>query len=352
MAKCITIADIAQKLNLSRNTVSKALNGKHVPDKTKREVLQAAAELGYKSFPSLDNAYINLSGKNILLISSNMLMNIPFHVHVMRGMENELAKLNMGLLRYTISAISPMENLKEYIEKFEVDGILCMEFFKKNLIEQVLSLGLPTVFLDFSCERIESPYPYDVVMMENLSSVKEYCIDLAESGCRSFGFVGDIKNCLSFYERFLGMQCALQEKNIVYNPKNNVLADNALPYNNIAKLAKLIKHCELPDCFVCANDFLALMLLDALNTLEIHVPERIKVLGYENSAESKISKPTLSTINVNKTNLGKELKTFNRRIGSQSIMVIINVYKILQLTLGYIRFKSNLRTNSFGTLPC
>ena len=68
MAKCITIADIAQKLNLSRNTVSKALNGKHVPDKTKREVLQAAAELGYKSFPSLDNAYINLSGKNILLI--------------------------------------------------------------------------------------------------------------------------------------------------------------------------------------------------------------------------------------------------------------------------------------------
>lgn len=49
------------------------------------------------------------------------------------------------------------------------------------------------------------------------------------------------------------------------------------------------------------------MLLDALNTLEIHVPERIKVLGYENSAESKISKPTLSTINVNKTNLGKEL---------------------------------------------
>ena len=78
-------------------------------------------------------------------------------------------------------------------------------------------------------------------------------------------------------------------------------------YNNIAKLAKLIKHCELPDCFVCANDFLALMLLDALNTLEIHVPERIKVLGYENSAESKISKPTLSTINVNKTNLGKEL---------------------------------------------
>lgn len=131
MAKCITIADIAQKLNLSRNTVSKALNGKHVPDKTKREVLQAAAELGYKSFPSLDNAYINLSGKNILLISSNMLMNIPFHVHVMRGMENELAKLNMGLLRYTISAISPMENLKEYIEKFEVDGILCMEFFKK-----------------------------------------------------------------------------------------------------------------------------------------------------------------------------------------------------------------------------
>ena len=308
MKSCVTINDIAQKLNLSRNTVSKALNGKHVPAKTRQAVLLAASELGYKSFPNPDLSYTNYSGKKVLLLSANMLMNIPFHIHVMRGLENELSAVNMSLLRYTISPVSPVETLKEYIEKFEVDGIVCMELFSKDLIEQTLSLNLPTVFLDFTQERIESSYRYDVVMMENFNTIKEYCTDLYDKGaCKNFGFVGDIRHCLAFYERYLGMQCALLERGIPLNPRNNILADNNLPYNNLTKLTKLIRKCELPDCFICANDFLALTLLDALNMLGIQVPEQIKIIGFENSAESKISKPTLSTININKINLGKEL---------------------------------------------
>ena len=238
-----------------------------MPAKTRQAVLLAASELGYKSFPNPDLSYTNYSGKKVLLLSANMLMNIPFHIHVMRGLENELSAVNMSLLR-----------------------------------------NLPTVFLDFTQERIESSYRYDVVMMENFNTIKEYCTDLYDKGaCKNFGFVGDIRHCLAFYERYLGMQCALLERGIPLNPRNNILADNNLPYNNLTKLTKLIRKCELPDCFICANDFLALTLLDALNMLGIQVPEQIKIIGFENSAESKISKPTLSTININKINLGKEL---------------------------------------------
>ena len=35
MSDTIKISDIAEKLGISRNTVSKALNGKYVPEKTK-----------------------------------------------------------------------------------------------------------------------------------------------------------------------------------------------------------------------------------------------------------------------------------------------------------------------------
>ena len=50
MKKSVTIQDIANALNLSRNTVSKALNGKHVPIKTRNTVINAAVEMGYKSY--------------------------------------------------------------------------------------------------------------------------------------------------------------------------------------------------------------------------------------------------------------------------------------------------------------
>lgn len=308
MSETIKISDISAKLGISRNTVSKALNGKYVPDKTKEAVLAAAAELGYKSFPKTDHSYLRMSGKKILLLSSKMLMNIPFHIHVMRGVELELAQLNLELLRYTISSATPLENLKSYIEKFKVDGILCIEFFDKHLIEQVLSLNLPTVFMDFCINRISSSYNYDVVMMENTDSVKECCLHILDSSCcKSFGYVGDIKNCLSFNQRFMGMREAMFMRDLPFNPRSNILVEDDLPYNDIGKLANLIRRLDLPDCFVCANDFLALMTLDALNSLEIKVPNDIMVIGFENSAESKISKPTLSTINVNKATLGKEL---------------------------------------------
>ncbi|MDE7295962.1 MAG: LacI family DNA-binding transcriptional regulator, partial [Clostridia bacterium] len=49
----ITIQDIADALKLSRNTVSKALNGQYVPPKTRNLVLIASIELVYKSYHSV-----------------------------------------------------------------------------------------------------------------------------------------------------------------------------------------------------------------------------------------------------------------------------------------------------------
>ena len=49
MKKAVTIKEIAEQLNLSRNTVAKALNGHYVPESTREAVLKKAMELGYKS---------------------------------------------------------------------------------------------------------------------------------------------------------------------------------------------------------------------------------------------------------------------------------------------------------------
>ena len=49
--KKIRLQDIADKLNISRNTVSKALNNTGViSEETKNKVLQTAIEMGYKQF--------------------------------------------------------------------------------------------------------------------------------------------------------------------------------------------------------------------------------------------------------------------------------------------------------------
>ena len=57
MKKRITIQDIADALGLSRNTISKALNGTGcVASDTKDLIFQKATELGYKQFSLLQDA--------------------------------------------------------------------------------------------------------------------------------------------------------------------------------------------------------------------------------------------------------------------------------------------------------
>lgn len=73
-------------------------------------------------------------------------------------------------------------------------------------------------------------------------------------------------------------------------------------------LAKIIGQLtNLPDCFVAANDSIALNLLAALKIQKISVPKDVKVIGFDNITEAKLSAPPLTTFNINKNALGKRI---------------------------------------------
>ena len=55
---------------------------------------------------------------------------------------------------------------------------------------------------------------------------------------------------------------------------------------------------ELPDIFICANDFIADDLIRALFSIGKFVPQDVRVLGFDDSPESRISRPALSTVHI------------------------------------------------------
>ena len=74
MKSGVTIQDIADALGLSRNTVSKVLNGKYVPARTRNAVLNAAIEMGYKSYRTVAATDSEFTHKKILL---NLSLSMP-----------------------------------------------------------------------------------------------------------------------------------------------------------------------------------------------------------------------------------------------------------------------------------
>ncbi|MBE6980006.1 MAG: LacI family transcriptional regulator, partial [Ruminococcaceae bacterium] len=82
---------------------------------------------------------------------------------------------------------------------------------------------------------------------------------------------------------------------IGYTPENLVQMLDQLP--------------GLPDCFIAANDAIALNLMAALKSKKVHIPRDVKVVGFDNNPKIKQVTPLLTSFNVDKIALGKKLTT-------------------------------------------
>lgn len=308
MKKAVTIQDIADALSMSRNTVSKALNGKQVPVKTRNAVISAAIEMGYKGYKLAASSETAIGHKRYVILSTRLLMNITFFIAVLRGIEESLMDYDIDLVQFSITNPASFTKFKRYLADAKVDGIICMEFFEPDYITQLLEQGIPLVFFDFPLLDSAPRGSYDIILPESQAAVRQYCMQLIrEEGCKTFGFVGDYRHCRSFYERFIGMREALFLSGLPVDLQYSFLEDDSVGYTP-ERLARMLDQLPcLPDCFVAANDSIAINLIAALKSKKIHIPKDVKVVGFDNSPKAKNLNPQLTSFNVDKVALGKKI---------------------------------------------
>lgn len=307
MERKITIQDIADALNLSRNTVSKALNGKPVPVKTRNSVLNAAIEMGYKGYKLAASSEGTIGQKRFVVLSTKLLLNMNYYILVLRGMEENLLDFDIDLVQFSITNPASFSKFKHYLSSCKVDGIVCIEFFEPEYIAELLELEIALVFLDFPLYNSTLRGRYDIIIPESQDVIKNFCMDMIrENNVRTFGFVGDYLHCRSFYERFTGMREALFFSSLPVDLQYSILNDDTM-YDPESLTRSIRQLPDLPDCFVSANDSIAINLLKALKSLKISVPKDVRVIGFDNMAEAKTCTPPLTSINVNKSLLGKRI---------------------------------------------
>lgn len=308
MNKKTSIQDIANELNLSRNTVSKAFNNQYLPEKTKIRILNKAIEMGYKNLASVASREAVLNNKNILILTTNDIQNLNFFLAVLRGINSIVNKYELNLFQYRFDTLQKIKDFRNYCRLNKIDGILCIETFENRYINHILSLNIPVVFIDGNTNSLSNKGDFDIVLMESLNSVKETIMNTVKSTrIRKLGFVGDSTHCMSFKERFIGYREALYELNIKHDKKFDINEPDEFPYGDLSALSNIISKKEtIPECYVCANDFLAISMIDSLNSLNIRVPQDVQIIGFDNTHEAKNYRIPLTTIDTDKELLGKE----------------------------------------------
>lgn len=336
MSKIITIQMIADELKLSRNTVSKALNNRHVSKETKELVINKAKELGYKGF-GYQKAEKKEKKTNILLLAGKPIYDLDFFVNFARGMESSTLSSKVDIFQYTYSKSSTFDQLEKYIESLEIDGIIGIELYTHSLLINILNLNIPIVFIDSSINLKYSEGNYDVLLMENRDSVYKICSNLIDQGYNRLTFCGDHLHCLGFNERFLGMRDSLDDINHRIDMNQQLLLPDNSPFGDIDWMVSKIKKLKYkPHAFVCANDSIARSVVNALLKMNVKVPDDVQVIGFDNTIESTIESPKITTVNVNKELLGKEalhllIERINRE-GSPSKKIYINTNIIYRET--------------------
>ena len=117
-------------------------------------------------------------------------------------------------------------------------------------------------------------------------------------------------HCQSFFERYMGYReamymlglscpseyCILKNKAGIRNPSSHEYREY------LTECLKNLK--ELPEAFICANDFVALDTMKVLKKLGYSVPGDVYLCGFDDSHESRIVTPSLTTIHIHSQIMG------------------------------------------------
>ncbi|MBQ6650867.1 MAG: LacI family DNA-binding transcriptional regulator [Atopobiaceae bacterium] len=328
MADRVTIQDIADELGLSRNTVSKALNGADgLAEATRERIINKAMEMGYKQFvyTQLVTQYLDdtqgifpaLGDKREVAVLSNAYLAAPhFSSLMLDGFQNELSHMGLTLNthRVTQDNIESL-TLPATLDLSRVAAIVCIEMFDWRYGEMICALDVPVLFVDGPARLHGENLPCDQLYMENTTQVMRLVNDMLGKGYRRIGFVGNWEHCQSFFERYCAFRNAMALADVPVEDRF------IIKYNSAREMRHALRGLdELPDLFICANDFVALDLLMLLHGMGVDVPRDVMIAGFDDSAESRRSMPQLTTIHIHTQVMAfSAIQTLRTRIKEPSL---------------------------------
>ncbi|ASU35226.1 LacI family DNA-binding transcriptional regulator [Mucilaginibacter xinganensis] len=301
--KRVTIYDIAQKLNVTASTVSRALSSNgYVNEATKQLVLKTATELNYKRNTLASNLRMGQT-KTIGVVVPRINQN--FFANVIAGIEDITYQRGYNL----IICQSDEQHDKEVkcvttLINQRVDCIVISvsaDSYNYDHLQNVIDQGIQLIQFDRVADDLETLK----VINDNEQAAFEAISHLIEQGYRQIALLEGPQNLNIFRQRKTGYLRALQKFNIPVNKA--FIVENAWTKELGAEATrKLLRLAVAPDAiFASTSDFSALGVLEVANDLHIKVPSQLGICGYSNEAFTAITSPSITTIDQFSVDMGK-----------------------------------------------
>jgi LacI family transcriptional regulator len=275
-----SIKDVAAAAGVSVGTVSNVLNRPAaVRPTTRAKVEVAIARLGFVPNASARQLAAGRSDTLAYLVldASN-----PFFTDVTRGIE-EVAKterLSLFLCNSDLDADREDQYLEQLTE-LRVRGVLITALDYANpRLSRLREQGIPVVLVD---RAPQGGHDWCTVGVDNVSGGELATSHLLESGHRKLGFIGGLGEIPQIEDRHTGARAALEAAgqsadDLVWLQTDTLtIAEGRRAGERLLGLPRGRR----PTGVFCANDLMALGLLQHLTQRGVRVPDDVAIVGYD-----------------------------------------------------------------------
>lgn len=292
-----TIKDVARRAGVSIATVSYVINNSApVSEETRRRVLAAVAELGYR--PSALARNLRAQESRIIGYSWHHVSPDRWHPILARflySMAEAAEAQGYHILTFTHSPNNePWVPYKELMLSERVDGFIVSETNKDDeRVRYLLESGFP--FVAFGRANEEWDFPY--VDVDGEAGVRQAVQHLLTLGHRRIGLIAWPEESLCGHYRYLGYVKALQEADIPPDPTWIIRTEHTEASGRRAMHTLLnLPPDRRPTAVVAVSDLMAIGAMNAIYEAGLQPGRDVAVIGFDDIPTAQYLHPSLTTL--------------------------------------------------------
>jgi DNA-binding LacI/PurR family transcriptional regulator len=302
----VTLKDIAQQVNRSITTVSRALHDcEDVSPETREMVKRTAEQMGYApnvAAQRLQKQRTEAIG--LILPSYGPRLSDPFFGDVLAGVADEIARAGFDLLiNVAHSPADEMEVYRQRVSGRRVDSLLVVRpRCHDRRIQFLLERRMPFVVNGRVLESWDFPY-VDVDYRHGMRALVHH---LNALGHRRVAFATGSPDLTFVHYQIEGFRQAMVECGM--EADEDLIVEGELTQRGGYNAGQiLLSQNKSPSAIAASNDLMALGVMSAVQDQGLEVGHGVAVAGFDDIPMAETSHPTLTTVRQPAYHLGKTL---------------------------------------------
>lgn len=297
--KKVTMQDIADRLGITKVSVSKALNNQPgIGTELRGKILQTAKEMNY-SRPSGSGFVLRKLNFTYICPKRYFLDDEYFYTKIYYYINRYCTEHDHNCDCLVISAQDEEDaKLPLQLTSRNYDGIFIGGEFSEGFLKEIEALQSEVVAIDF----YKADLDFNYVVVENYFAGQKAARYLYERGHRDIGFIGDFKRTSSLADRFFGYLKFLRLHDLSSRPQ---AVFSVLDESDSQPLKTIELPDPLPSAFICHCDKAAFVLIQQLREQGYCVPDDVSLISFDNTRLSEMAVPRLTTVDIDRKELSR-----------------------------------------------